>query len=109
MINRTKYENFYWSPLHTGPESTDCYKLNKKNCVKYSNCGLCLKNGRLNCLPGDEQGPFFKEDCMGWFHNNHYDRYHIGEKVLRATPPWNMHYPSYETRYPSPVIRSTLL
>ncbi len=88
----------------------DCYRLNGKNCLKYANCGLCLKDGEVNCIPGDDQGPFFKEDCMGWLNTNIFDNHIFNdERVLRGYPPWNMFYPTDEARYPSPTVRSSLL
>ena len=76
--------------------------------MDYSNCGLCMKDGKIECIPGDVQGPFFKEDCQGWMHTNYYDRYIFGERVTTITPPWNRFYPDYETKYPSPKSRATL-
>ena len=76
--------------------------------MKYSNCGLCLKDGKQECIPGDVQGPLFKEDCEGWQHTNYYDRHIFGEKVVTLSPPWSKFYPDYEARYPSPTSRATL-
>ena len=112
MSNRTIHnkEHFYWNPLFKGQRSLDCYKLNKKDCMKYANCGLCLKDKKLTCIPGDYNGPFFKEDCLGWIHTNTYDRHMFdGERIRRRVPPWSMFYPTYEARYPSPRAWSTLL
>ena len=106
-----KKEHFQWDPLNVGQSSLDCYRLKKpKDCLKYANCGLCLKDGEVNCIPGDDFGPFFKQDCMGWLNTNIYDSHIFNdERVLRGYPPWNMFYPTYEARYPSPTVRSTLL
>ena len=104
-----KTENF-WSPLHKGPRSLDCYKLSKGDCMKHANCGLCLKDRKLTCIPGDYNGPFFKEDCLGWIHTNTHDRHMFdGERIRRRVPPWSMFYPTYGARYPSPRAWSTLL
>lgn len=99
---------FNWDPLWVGNRSLDCYKLDKRDCMKYSNCGLCVKDGKMECIPGDTQGPLFKEDCHGWMHTNYYDRYAFGERVTTISPPWSMFYPDYEARYPSPQSRATL-
>ncbi len=104
-----KIEKFHFDPLFVGQDGVDCYKLYTDQCLNCANCGLCLKDNKLKCVPGDSKGPFWKDDCMGWIHTNEYDKYIFGEKVIRATPPWSMYYPSYETRYPSPKIASTLL
>ena len=99
-------ENYSWNQLRVGERSTDCYKLEGKDCLKYSNCGLCAKDGKLQCIPGDEQGPLFKEDCQGWIYTNYYDNRIFGEKVTSITQPWNTFYSDYESRYPS--LKSTL-
>ena len=105
-----KKEHFYWNPLNVGKTHSDCYRLKGNGCLKYSNCGLCLKDGEVSCIPGDDFGPFFKEDCMGWVNTNIYDSHIFNdERVLRGYPPWNMFYPTYEARYPSPIARSSLL
>jgi len=103
-------DNNYWNELEYdhGPNNIDCYKLNQRDCMKYANCGLCLKNGRKECVPGDTQGPFFKEDCEGWMHTDYYDRHIFNEKVVTISPPWSKFYPDYEVRYPSPKSRATL-
>ena len=98
----------YWNPGFIGKRALDCYELNKSDCMKYSNCGICLKDGEQKCIPGDVQGPFFKEDCERWQHTNYQDRYIFGEKVVTVTPSWNKFYPEYEARYPSPISRATL-
>jgi hypothetical protein len=86
--------------------SLDCYKETPRNCMKYSNCGLCVKNNNLTCLPGDVQGPYFDEHCENWVYTNYYDRHIFGEKVTTITPAWNKFYPDYEAWYPSPISLS---
>ena len=101
-------EHFQWDPLWVGRQSLDCYGENPKDCLAYSNCGLCYKNGQKRCLPGDTEGPFFEENCGAWKHTNYYDRYIFGEKVTTLRPSFDKWYPSYEVYYPSPIARSTL-
>lgn len=102
-------ENAYWDQYNwVGKRALDCYDLNKRDCMKYSNCGLCLKDGKQNCIPGDAQGPFFKQDCQGWQYTDYRDRYIFGEKVTYLTPPWSKFYPDYEARWVSPQSRATL-
>ncbi len=98
-----------WDPLAVGQTSNDCYNLSKRDCMKYSNCGLCMKDGKMECIPGDEHGALFKEDCEKWIYTNYYDRHIFGEKVVTVSDPWNAFYPEYEARYPSPTSRATLL
>lgn len=101
-------EGFLWDPLWKGKRALDCYNLNKRDCMKYSNCGLCLKDGKSKCVPGDEQGPLFEENCEHWVHTNYYDRHIFDEKVTRISRPFDYHYPEYEVMYPSPTSRSAL-
>ena len=97
-----------WNYNNVGPTTSDCYNLDNKTCLQYSNCGLCLKDNKSTCLPGDEQGPFFVEDCQKWAYTNFYDGRTTDDKQTIITPPWNTFYPIYEARYPSPISVSTL-
>lgn len=110
-VNEGK-NNDYWDNLAHNLEGTkkadDCYKLNQRDCLKYYNCGLCMKDGVKECIPGDEQGPLFKEDCQGWIYTNYYDKFIFRDKCTTKTRPWNTFYPEYEARYPSPISRATL-
>lgn len=109
FYNLPDYANHnYWDLNQVGKIANDCYELNDKDCIKYSNCGLCIKDDKLKCIPGDVQGPLFKEDCEGWIYTDYNDRYIFGEKVTTMTPPWNKFYSEYEIRYPSPKSRATL-
>lgn len=101
-------EHFQWDPLWVGKTSLDCYGETTKDCMNYSNCGLCYKDGQRKCLPGDSQGPFFEERCKGWEHTNYYDRHIFGEKVTTLRPSWDAVLPGYETVYPSPIAVQTL-
>lgn len=94
------------TPLH-GKTSLDCYSESKRDCVTYSNCGLCHSHGKTECVPGDEQGPLFKEGCNKWQYMNYYDRHIFGDKVERTTRDWSYRYPDF-LFYPSPVSRSAL-
>lgn len=116
--NNQVTEHFYFDPLWMGKSAIsdihgktalDCYKLNNRDCTKYSNCGLCHKDGESTCIPGDEQGPFWKEDCQYWTHTNFYDRHMFGEAYTQTTRPTTHFYSEFEARWPSPKIRATLL
>lgn len=88
-----KYQNFNsygteWDLL--SPDNIgDCYRYNNKDCLKYSNCGLC--NGK--CIPGDYNGPFFKLGCEDW---KYYDYY---MNKVNETIPFDKKFPSYYYRY----------
>ncbi len=101
-------ENFIWDPLWLGRTNKDCYNLNEEDCMKYTNCGLCLNNGKAKCIPGDDTGPLFKEGCDRWVHTNYRDRHLFGEKVVTIIPPHDYRYPDYEAWWPSPQSRATL-
>jgi len=109
LVKEGKTEHFQqWDPLWIGKSSNDCYTEKPKDCLAYANCGLCYKDGKKKCLPGDTQGPFFAEGCRAWEHTNYYDRHIFGEKVTTITPSFDKFLPGYEIMYPSPVARSAL-
>jgi hypothetical protein len=93
--------NYSWNQLRVGKRAVDCYRQEGKKCLDYENCGLCIKDGNATCMPGDEQGPLFKEGCQGWWYSNYYDNSIFGEKVTTITPPYSMFYSDYESRMPS--------
>lgn len=97
-----------WDPLWEGDVAEDCYVLSNNDCMKYSNCGLCKKDGIAKCIPGDDQGPYFKEDCEGWAYTDYRDKKIFGEQHTTFSPAWNYFYSDYETYYPSPISRSSL-
>jgi hypothetical protein len=102
--------NDSWNQSQFGQNFVDCYNLPPNKCLNYSNCGLCIKNGHPpKCIPGDEQGPLFKEGCDKWAYGDYYDRNNFAEKVVRVVDPWDKFYPTdYEASYPSPISRSAL-
>jgi hypothetical protein len=100
--------NFAWDPRWLGDTNKDCYKLNEKDCLKYSNCGLCLSDGKAQCIPGDDVGPLFKEGCERWVHANYKDRSLFGERTVSIVPPHDYRYHDYEALPVSPQSRATL-
>jgi hypothetical protein len=101
-------ENNAWEQLGVGKKAIDCYKLDPNQCLQYANCGLCIKGKERTCVPGDEQGAFFKDDCQAWEYANRYDGYIFGEVRTSVTAPWNTFYPDYEARLPSPISGAAL-
>ena len=101
-------ENDEWDLKWVDKRSKDCYEHTERDCMKYSNCGLCLRDGKSNCIPGDYHGPLFKEGCERWIHTDYRDRHIFGEKVVTMTPPHDYAYTDYEAWYPSPTSRATL-
>ena len=104
-----KKEHFQWDPLAVGKTSLDCYTETTRDCTKYSNCGLCFKNGKGKCIFGDVNGPFTKANCDGWMYTNYYDRHIFGDKVTTYNVPWSHIYNFYEVWYPSTVSNASLL
>ena len=101
-------EHFQWEPLWVGKTSLDCYNENPRDCMTYSNCGLCHKDEKKKCLPGDVNGPFFEENCPAWEYTNYYDKYVFGEKDTIVTSSWDRFLPGFEQKFPNPIARSTL-
>jgi hypothetical protein len=97
-------ENYivYSYPQYCG----SCGELGKYNCNKCTNCGYCYTpNGGGECVPGDADGPFFREDCVAYEYND--PNYRVG-RVYPDTYYWNDPYyisgyygsSSYGRRYP---------
>lgn len=103
------YENNFWDQLGHGPRAENCYSLSNDKCLNYTNCGLCKRDPqRYECVPGDEQGPFFCLGCDNWVYSNFYDRYIFGQKITRSTPSFDRFNPGYEALLVDPITRSTL-
>lgn len=76
-----------WDVLNIGTVTDDCYSKSEKECLNYSNCGLC----RGKCVPGDVNGPFFEScDCdEGWVYGNYYDKYIFRSHDILKTPSYD--------------------
>lgn len=45
----------------------NCGELNRKRCSECVDCGYCYTpNGTGECVPGDENGPYFRADCVDY-------------------------------------------
>jgi hypothetical protein len=54
----------------------NCGNLNKKKCDLCLDCGWCINNsGDGMCVPGNKNGPYFKDDCVIWKPYLRYNRY----------------------------------
>lgn len=109
-LNNEEINKNGWNIRHIGLTHDDCYSLSPKNCLRYSNCGLCSNNKLSNrkCLPGDEHGPFFSSDCSLWKHNNYYDGIIYNENKIRNYQPWNVVPTHLKSVYVDPISRATL-
>jgi len=58
-----------------------CQSKGRHECGNCANCGYCMdRMGNGQCVPGDENGPWFRTDCVSW----------------EYTYPWSGTYPYYE-------------
>lgn len=47
-----------------------CGQLDRYRCNNCVNCGYCYTpNGNGECVPGDGNGPYFREDCVAYEHS----------------------------------------
>lgn len=54
----------------------NCGSNSPNRCGTCPHCGLCeTPNGKLECVPGDVNGPLFKSDCINYYHNFWYPIY----------------------------------
>lgn len=45
----------------------NCGQRTKLQCTECSSCGWCLTpNGYGECVPGNKNGPYFRQDCLDW-------------------------------------------
>ena len=48
----------------------NCGKLGRLSCNDCVDCGYCTTyDGRSECVPGDERGPYFRDDCYSYNYN----------------------------------------
>ena len=48
-----------------------CGGKGRYNCNNCSDCGYCVTpDGNGECVPGDENGPYYREDCRYYEHND---------------------------------------
>ena len=110
-IKEGKHNN-YWDQLgYSLPgtqDAVDCYNLNESDCLKNFNCGLAIKDGNKQCVPGDVHGPLFSSQTDWWQYTNYYDKFIFDDKSTSTTRPWSTFYPDYEAWFPSPQSRATL-
>lgn len=68
LLYRKNYEHFYYY----GPRiCQNCGHHNARSCMSCVNCGLCVPyNGTAECIPGNFNGPYFRDDCIYWKYGN---------------------------------------
>lgn len=74
-----------------------CGYKSRRKCADCTNCGYCLPyRGPGECVPGDNNGPYFRQDCMVWEYNSPYNDYaHIFPRLDYPYRYWR-----YGNRYP---------
>ena len=107
VSNYRLYDN---NPIQNSKISSDCYSLDKNQCLKSPNCGLCHNenNEKFECVPGDDNGPLFKSNCKKWIYVNYFDRYIYGNKEIYVVDPWSKIYSEQLPGLPTPWSRSTV-
>lgn len=83
-------ENFYY--YYDYPRyCTECGGKGRNSCNNCENCGFCITpNGNGECVSGDANGPYFREDCIAYEHSaNGYRIYqHTPYRRLIDLPYW---------------------
>lgn len=53
-----------------------CGWRSRRSCANCINCGYCVTpSGYGECIPGDHNGPYFRDDCLHWSYGNLYYPY----------------------------------
>lgn len=69
-VKTEKFNTFYGKFPYAYPKTycSSCGNLNIHECGKCVNCGYCVNNeGIGSCEAGDNNGPYFAENCSYWF------------------------------------------
>jgi uncharacterized membrane protein YgcG len=92
--NKTK-ENYVVYSERDKWRCKECSGLSRIHCGNCANCGYCYNyKGRGECVPGDENGPFFRDDCVDYEYVS--PVYHAG-----LYPTWSYFYDDY---YYNPTV-----
>ncbi len=69
-------ENFYTYNSYYKQYCPSCNWRSRRTCSKCLNCGYCeTAQGVGECVPGDANGPFFRNDCVTWQYGDAYQYY----------------------------------
>ena len=72
----------WWGTLEGFRFCANCGYYNPMSCLNCVNCGIChTPAGSAQCLPGDQNGPYFRADCVDW-------NYGITSNPWIQTFPW---------------------
>ena len=66
-------EGFYSNYGYYKRYCPNCSWKSRKSCSKCTNCGYCINaSGYGECIPGDNNGPYFRRDCAFWEYGDPY-------------------------------------
>jgi hypothetical protein len=72
-LKKNKKENFNSLGTYYKRYCPGCSYLTRRDCSSCSNCGYCITaGGHGECVPGDQNGPYFKKDCLYYEYTNPY-------------------------------------
>lgn len=86
---------------------SNCSHRNRKKCAACNNCGYCINsNGNGECIVGDINGPYFRQDCKIWEKGNPIlTPLYIEQKNSYWSPSfwrWRGKYEQHNKKYMSP-------
>ena len=57
--------------ISNAPTSEGFAMFNNADCANCVDCGYCLNsNGTIDCVPGNNVGPYFRQDCVSYQYKN---------------------------------------
>jgi hypothetical protein len=76
LICNKKTENFQTYYGYFKKYCGNCSIRDRVSCSSCTNCGTCItSNGSSECTPGDDNGPYFRKDCLYWEYGDPYYYY----------------------------------
>lgn len=100
-----EYENFWFS--NKTRYCRECSYKNRLSCSNCVNCGYCITpNGYGECVSGDENGPYFRSDCISYSYDDSYgylDNYPYS--TFGSYPYYKTQYYYDNDGYPKTVFR----
>lgn len=80
-----------------------CGWRSRNSCSKCTNCGYCITaSGYGECVPGDNNGPYFRSDCMYWEYGDPY--YYYPYSNIYPVITVNSAYPYYRYGVNKPEV-----
>lgn len=99
--NPDDVEGFYTYYGYYKNYCPSCGWRSRYSCSKCTNCGYCITaSGYGECVPGDDSGPYFRNDCMYWEYGDPY--YYYPESHIFPIVKTKNTYPYYRYRLRKP-------